>query len=200
MTLWLPQSLQSFRFCLSSYLNLALLLKLVAISALKLFSLGFCDPLSPTVLSISQTSLYLLCGLLFFWLLTDVLPQSFSYLTCCFQTDIHDSSTSCVLMLPKSVSPTQTCSHFLDTCTCANCYWTSPQGVCSQGPILMEFDVIGAPWNALSPPVCLVGTSDSPRLKWILFLNFLSHIWCTIILDFPFLPLSLFYLITFNLS
>ena len=47
--------------------------------------------------------------------------------------------------------------------------------MCSWGALLLECGGIGVPWNASSPPVCLVDTSDPLRLKWVLFLDFLDH-------------------------
>lgn len=118
---------------LPSYLNLALLLRLVATSTLKLFPLGFCDRLSPALLFLSPLCI-LSVGSSFPvpWLVFCHFSPLL-ILHAPFGPTSMISSISCILMLPKS--PTQTCSHSADTS--ANCCWASPQGVCSQGTILM---------------------------------------------------------------
>lgn len=143
MTSWLPTSVCIFQFCLSPiYLKLAFLLRLLATSTLKLFPLGLCDPLSPALLShlspsprASSSSVLSLGFCRFTYLI----------LHASFWPAAMISSISYILMHPRS--STQTYSHPEDTS--ANCCWASPQGVCSQGSILVDLVWLGPPWMHL---------------------------------------------------
>lgn len=85
---------------LPSYLNLALLLRLVA-TYLETFPPWFLWP-TFSCSSVSFTSLYLLCGFLFLSFLTRVLwLHSSSHSTWTFWTSIHEFIYSSILLLPK---------------------------------------------------------------------------------------------------
>ena len=154
--LWLP-----------SDLNLAFPLRLLATSTLKLFPwvsvthflLLHCltplyrlwPPLSLSFNWCSVTSLLLLCTLL----LTNI--HDFSYL-------LHLDAPQ--IFHPNLFSPCRyVCWLLLGIST----------GSVLPGLHSCGFGMLGAPLNASSSPICLANTSDSPKLKWILFFNFLSH-------------------------
>lgn len=152
---------------LPSHLSLAFLLRLLATSTLKLFPLGFCGPLSLAPLFRLSVS----SGLLFLCPFTCVLSLHSSYSTHFLLTNIHDFFYLLHLDAPQIVNP-----NLFSPCRyiCSLLLGISPESVLP-GFHSRGFGMIGALLNASSSPVCLADTSNSPRLKSILFFNFLSH-------------------------
>lgn len=109
---------------------------------------------------ISLTSLYLLCGLLFFWLLAGVLLlRSFAQSTGCFQTDTRGLSTSWVSMLPNPYLQLRPVLALrIHVLTAAGCLHSE----CAPG-VPFSWDLVWlVPPGIHLLPACLVDTSHLP--------------------------------------
>ena len=143
MAAWLPVSVCLFQFSLTSiWLEFGISSEAASHIHPEAFPPGF---LWPTFSCSTVWPLSIASGLLFLCPLTGVLSLHCSYSARFFWPTSMISPISYILMHPRS--STQTCSHPADTS--ADSCWASPQGVCSQGSILVDLVCLGPPWMRL---------------------------------------------------